>query len=87
MESKGKVPHLFIPSKTAAWIPEFAVEDLLLGRTAAFVPALGSEGLALGQNTLMMMMMMMMMMMIGIHKKFMLKYKNEVSYLTFTMDD
>ena len=37
-ESKGKLPHLFIPSKTAAWIPEFAVEDLSLGRTAAFVP-------------------------------------------------
>ena len=27
-ESKGKLPHLFIPSRTAAWIPEFAVEDL-----------------------------------------------------------
>ena len=24
----GKLPHLLIPSKTAAWIPEFAVEDL-----------------------------------------------------------
>ena len=31
-ESKGKLPHLFIPSKTAAWIPECAVKELLLGR-------------------------------------------------------
>ena len=29
----GKVPHLFIPSKTATSVPEFAVEDLPLGRT------------------------------------------------------
>ena len=27
-ESNGKLPHLFIPSKTAALDPEFAVEDL-----------------------------------------------------------
>ena len=27
-ENNGKVPHLFIPSKTAALVPEFAVEDL-----------------------------------------------------------
>ena len=27
-ESFGKLPHLFIPSKTAALVPEFAVEDL-----------------------------------------------------------
>ena len=36
-ESKGKLPHLFIPSKTAILVPEFAVEDLPLGR-AALVP-------------------------------------------------
>ena len=36
-ESNGKLPHLFIPSKTATWVPEFAVEDLLLSRTAALV--------------------------------------------------
>ena len=30
------LPHLSIPSKTAARVPEFAVEDLPLGRTAAF---------------------------------------------------
>ena len=27
-ESNGKLPHLFIPSKTAALVPEFAVEEL-----------------------------------------------------------
>ena len=27
-ESNGKLPHLFIPGKTAALVPEFAVEDL-----------------------------------------------------------
>ena len=27
-ESIGKIPHLFIPGKTAALVPEFAVEDL-----------------------------------------------------------
>ena len=27
-ESNGKLSHLFIPGKTAALIPEFAVEDL-----------------------------------------------------------
>ena len=32
-ESNGKLPHLFIPSKTVTIVPEFAVKDLLLGRT------------------------------------------------------
>ena len=32
-ESNGKLPHLFISSKTAALVPEFAVENLPLGRT------------------------------------------------------
>ena len=27
-ESNGKLPHLIIPGKTAALVPEFAVEDL-----------------------------------------------------------
>ena len=30
-ESNGKRPHRIIPSKTAALVPEFAVEDLLYG--------------------------------------------------------
>ena len=37
-ESNGKLPHLFIPSKTATSIPVFAVENLPLGRTVALVP-------------------------------------------------
>ena len=36
-ESNGKLPNLFIPSKSATLIPEFAVQDLPLGRTAALV--------------------------------------------------
>ena len=37
-ESNGKLPHLFIPNRTAALVHEFAVEGLPLGRTAALVP-------------------------------------------------
>ena len=33
-ECKGKLQHLFIPSKTATSVPEFAVEELALGSTA-----------------------------------------------------
>ena len=29
-ESDGKLPHLFIPGKTATLVPEFAVKDLPL---------------------------------------------------------
>ena len=36
-QSNGKPQHLFILSKTATLIPEFAEEDLPLGRTAALV--------------------------------------------------
>ena len=54
-ESNGKLLHLFIPSKTAFVVPEFAMEDLPLSRTAALVPEFAVK--ALGQNTLMMMMM------------------------------
>ena len=36
--SNGKLPLLFIPSKTATLVSEFAVEDLTLDRTAALVP-------------------------------------------------
>ena len=38
VERNGKLPYLLIPSKTATLIPEFAVEDLPLGRIAALVP-------------------------------------------------
>ena len=33
-ESNGKLPHLFIPSKTTTLVPEFAVENLPLGTTS-----------------------------------------------------
>ena len=33
-ESSGKLPHLFIPSKTATLVAEFAVKDLSLARAA-----------------------------------------------------
>ena len=36
-ESNGKLQHLFLPSKTATLVPEFAVEDPLLDRTATLV--------------------------------------------------
>ena len=32
-ESNGKLPHLFIPNKTAALVPESALKDLPVGRT------------------------------------------------------
>ena len=37
-EINGKLPHLFLPSKTVTLVPEFAVKDLPLGRTVALVP-------------------------------------------------
>ena len=36
-DGKGKLPHLFIPSKSATFVPEFTVEDLPLGTTVALV--------------------------------------------------
>ena len=38
VERNGKLPHLFITSKTSTLVPEFAMEDLPLGRIAALVP-------------------------------------------------
>ena len=49
-ESNGKLPHLFIPDKTAALVPESAVEVLALGRTAAFVLELAMKDLSLGRT-------------------------------------
>ena len=48
-ESKRKLPHLFIPSKTVALVPEFAEEDLHLSRTAALVPEFEVKNLPLGR--------------------------------------
>ena len=36
-ESNRKLPHLSIPSKTASWVLEFAVENVPLSRTAALI--------------------------------------------------
>ena len=49
-ESNGKLPHLFIPSKTATLVSEFAVEDLPLGRTPAVVPKFAVKDLPLGRT-------------------------------------
>ena len=53
-ESNGKLLHLSIPSKTADWLPEFAVEDLPLSRTAALVPEFAVKDLPLGRMLMMM---------------------------------
>ena len=46
-ESNGKLPHLFIASKTAILVPKLAVKDLPLGRTAALVPKFAAKVLPL----------------------------------------
>ena len=43
-------PRLFIPSKTATLVPEFAVEDLPLDRTTTLVPAFAVKDLPLGRT-------------------------------------
>ena len=48
-ESNGKLPHISIPSKTAAWVSGLAVEDLPLNRAAAFVSELAVEDLPLNR--------------------------------------
>ena len=42
--------HLFILSKTATSVPEFAVEDLPLGRTAALVAEFAVKDPPLGRT-------------------------------------
>ena len=54
-ESNGKLPHLFIPSKTATKVPEFAMEDLPLGRIAALVPEFAVKDLPLGRTLMILM--------------------------------
>ena len=49
-ENNGQLRHLFIPSKTATLVPEFAVKDLPLSRTAALVPELAIKYLPLGRK-------------------------------------
>ena len=53
-ESNGKLPHLFIPNKTSTLVPEFAMEDLPLGRTAAWVREFAVKDLSLGRTLMMM---------------------------------
>ena len=50
VESNGKLPHLFIPSKTATLVPEFAVENLPLDRTATLIPKFPVKDLPLGRT-------------------------------------
>ena len=52
-ESNRKLPHLFIPSKTATQVPEFAMEDLTLGRIAVLVPEFAVKDLPLGRTLMM----------------------------------
>ena len=49
-ESNGKLPYLLIPRKTATLVPEFALEDLPMGRTAALMPEFAVEDLPLGRT-------------------------------------
>ena len=46
----GKLPHLFIPRKTATLVLEFAVEDLPLDSTVTLVPAFAVKDLPLGRT-------------------------------------
>ena len=49
-ESNGKLPHLFIPRKTAILVPEFTVEHLLSDTTATSVFAFTVKDLPLGRK-------------------------------------
>ena len=49
-ENKGKLSHLFIPSKTATLVLELAVEDLSLSRTAPLVAEFSVKDLPLGRT-------------------------------------
>ena len=54
-EINEKLPHLFIPSKTTNLVPQFAVEDLPLGRSAALMLELAVKDLPLGRTLMIMM--------------------------------
>ena len=49
-ENNGKLPDLFIPSKTATLVPEFTLEELSSGKTAAVVPDFAVKVLPLGRT-------------------------------------
>ena len=50
VESNENLPHLFIPSKAANLVLEFAVEDLPLDRTPTLVPVFAVKDLPLGRT-------------------------------------
>ena len=52
VENKGKLPYLLILSKTMILIPEFAMEDLPLGRIEALVLEFAVIDLPLGRALL-----------------------------------
>ena len=56
-ENNGKLPHLFIPSKSATFIPAFAMEGLPFCRIAALMPEFAVKDLPLSRTLMMMMMM------------------------------
>ena len=53
-KATGSYRTYSIPGKTAAWVHEFAVEDLPLGRTVALVPEFAVKDLPLGRTLMMM---------------------------------
>ena len=53
-ESNRKLPQLFIPSKTAASVPEFAMEDLPSADLHPWFLALAVKDLPLGRTLMMM---------------------------------
>ena len=46
-ESNGKLPHQFTSNETATLVPDFAVEDLPLGRTESLGAKFAVEDLPL----------------------------------------
>ena len=50
VESNGKLPHLFIPSRAAILVPELGVEDLPLGRIVTLVLESAVNVLPLGRT-------------------------------------
>ena len=49
-EINRKLQHLFIPGRTAALVPEFAVEDLPSAQLQPWHPALAPKDLPLGRT-------------------------------------
>ena len=49
-KSNWKLPQIIIPSKTAPWVPEFAVEDLPLSRIADLVAEFAVKDVPLGRT-------------------------------------